>query len=76
MTCIDYARHEQLLDCSHRDGTMTLVKLADGCSGRLCADCEHRLGVRRWPDVADRISGPASGLDMLELLRAARNVKP
>jgi hypothetical protein len=70
MTCTDPARHVRLLDCRHLQGVTTLLALADGCSGRLCAGCEQRAGTRRWPDVADRITGPAKGLDLLEMVRA------
>jgi hypothetical protein len=71
LSCDDYARHERLLECSGHDETvMVAVELADGCSGRLCPDCQARLGVRHWPDVADRIAGPAGGLDVLDMLRA------
>ena len=45
--------------------------MTDGCSGRLCQDCFTALDVRHWPGLADRIAGPAEGLDMLQLLRAA-----
>lgn len=70
MTCTDYERHEQLLDCHHQGGgTMVLVELADGCSGRPCQDCYTRLDIRHWPDLTDRIAGPADGLDALEVLR-------
>jgi len=71
VSCSDYARHELLLDCPHQDGVTVLIRLADGCSGRLCGECEHRLGARQWPGIVERIAGPADALDVLELLRAA-----
>ncbi len=71
MICTDTGRHELLAGCTHRDSVMTLVKMADGCSGRLCADCQQETGIRHWPGVADRISGSAAGLDVLEIFRAA-----
>lgn len=70
MACTDYERHEQLVSCTHRDcGTEIAVKVADGCSGRLCQGCDAQLGVRRWPDLVERIAGPSAGLDALELMR-------
>jgi hypothetical protein len=73
MACDDYVRHELPLSCSHasRAGTQVQVSFADGCSARLCADCEERLGIRRWPDLTGSLAGPADGLDLLQLLRAA-----
>ena len=71
MACTDYVRHEQLLDCPHAGGIQVQVSMTDGCSGRLCQDCFTALDVRHWPGLADRIAGPAEGLDMLQLLRAA-----
>jgi hypothetical protein len=71
VTCSDYARHERLLDCPHQNGITVMIKLADGCSGRLCTACEEAAGARRWPDITERIAGPARGLDVLEMLRAA-----
>jgi hypothetical protein len=71
MTCTDYARHEQLIVCDHpRASVEILIRLSDGCSGRLCPDCENQIGARKWPDIAERIAGPADGLDVLEMLRA------
>ena len=71
MSCTDYRRHERLLDCDHPAAEVQVqVKMADGCSGRLCQACTDRLGVKHWPDLADRIAGPAEGLDVLQMLRA------
>jgi hypothetical protein len=71
MTCTDYTRHERLLECTHETaGVQVHVELADGCSGRVCQDCMEQLGIKRWPDLADRIAGPAEGLDVLQMLRA------
>lgn len=70
---MDYELHEHLLDCTHdRAGTQVAVRLADGCSGRLCQDCYDRLDVAHWPGLSERIGGPAGGLDVLEMLRALR----
>lgn len=75
MTCADPGRHERLLlGCTHtgRDQTEVQVSFTDGCSGRICPDCDRDLRVRHQVDLAERIPGPAAGLDMLQLLRAAR----
>lgn len=70
MSCADYQRHEHLLSCGHLQETEIQVTLKDGCSGRLCPDCDRELGIRHWPDLAERVAGPAAGLDLLQLLRA------
>lgn len=70
MACTDYERHERLTECNHSGGPEVQVQLTDGCSGRLCQDCDRRLDIRHWPDVAERIAGPADGLDVLQMLRA------
>lgn len=72
MACADYDLHEQLLGCNHAGPVMVSVQLEDGCSGRLCPACDERLGVRRWPGLAERIAGPSRGLDALDFLRALR----
>jgi hypothetical protein len=76
VACADYGLHERLLDCNHADPVMVLVRLDDGCSGRLCQACDGRLGTKRWPGLAERIAGPARGLDVLEMLRAAARRPP
>jgi len=69
--CAAYERHERLLDCDHpRAGVQVHVTTADGCSGRLCQDCAARIGVKSWPDLAERIAGPEQGLDVLQMFRA------
>jgi len=71
MACTDYQLHEKLTVCTHPDRPVMLyVRLEDGCSGSLCADCERELNVRSWPEVAGRILGPADGLNAMLLLRA------
>lgn len=75
MACTDYTRHERLLECTHTEAqTQIAVTFADGCSGRLCADCGRRLEIKRQPDVAERLPGPATALDLLTLIRAAGKV--
>jgi hypothetical protein len=73
VSCADYALHERLLDCAHAGEVMIAVALDDGCSARLCPACDTALSVKRWPGLAERIPGPVRGLDVLELLRAARH---
>jgi hypothetical protein len=69
MDCADNARHA--LTCPHQASSIMVAWLAeDGCSGRFCEECDYRHGVKRWPGLAERIPGPAAGLDALELLRA------
>ncbi len=75
VTCADVRRHELLLTCGHRDGTVVAYCLADGCSGYFCPACEHRVRARHWPDVVERIAGTVDGLDMLALLRAAQRAQ-
>jgi hypothetical protein len=71
VTCADYERHELLVTaCRHQAGPQVQVEMDDGCSGRLCQDCVTRLDVKRWPGLADRIAGPAAGLDVLQMARA------
>lgn len=78
MTCADPDRHVQLIGCPHEStaAAVTLITMEDGCSGRLCAVCEHETEARFWRDVADRISGPPGGLDLLQFLRAANRDEP
>ena len=68
--CANYRLHELLIGCAHNAPVMVAIRLDDGCSGRLCPDCDQELGVRHWPGLAERLAGPATGLDALELLRA------
>lgn len=76
MKCTDYRRHERLLDCRHyQAAVMVAYKMADGCSGRLCAYCEDDLGAKHWSDVAERIPGPVCGLDALEVAQSSRPVR-
>jgi hypothetical protein len=42
----------------------------DGCTGRMCPACDAQHDVKHWPGLAERIAGPAAGLDALEMLRA------
>jgi hypothetical protein len=79
MTCTDYERHELLLlSCTHtgRDGAEVQVSFTDGCSGRVCSDCDRELRLKHSPDLAGRVTGRAPGLDALQLLRAAERRKP
>jgi hypothetical protein len=74
VSCADPERHERLLlGCTHtgRGGVELQVSFADGCSGRLCPDCDRDLRIRHQPDLAERIAGPPAGLDALQMLRAA-----
>lgn len=73
MACADYELHERLLSCQHAGpaGAQVQVRFDDGCSARLCQDCFTVLGVRRWAGLTDHLAGPAAGLDLLQLLRAA-----
>jgi hypothetical protein len=70
VTCADDQRHERLLDCTHVTPTMVAVRMADGCSSTVCQDCDLALGIKRWPDVAERIAGPERGLTVLAMVRA------
>jgi hypothetical protein len=70
MPCTVYELHEFLITCAHREPVMVAVRLDDGCSGRLCPECDKALGMRHWPGVAERLAGPVTGLDALDLMRA------
>ena len=79
MTCADYVRHERLLlSCTHtgQGGTEIQVSFTDGCSGRVCPDCDRELRIKHQPDLADRLAGPASGLDALQMLQALSKEQP
>jgi hypothetical protein len=71
MRCADPDRHERLLlGCLHQGGVRVLVTFTDGCTGQVCQDCDRTLGMKRQPDLAERVAGPAGGLELLVLLRA------